>query len=129
MPYKHANYRGERRTKPEMQCIRDVADALDSTARFYRRSALRECDDYIEISCEKEALTGLIWDVASDYDVPVLPSKGMASLSAIHETVKTIENAWNVGKPTTIYLWRPRPNWRCYTCVYATAFCAVVRSS
>jgi hypothetical protein len=93
----------ETRRLRETETFDSVADALDSTARFYRRSALRECDNYIEIWCEKEALTGLIWDVASDYDVPVLPSKGMASLSAIHETVKTIERAWDAGKSTTIY--------------------------
>jgi hypothetical protein len=48
---------------------------------YYRRSALRECDSYIEIWSEKEALSGIIWEAASDYHVPVVVSKGMPSLT------------------------------------------------
>ena len=33
---------------------------------------------------EKEALSGIIWDAASDYDVPVIVSKGMPSLTQVY---------------------------------------------
>src|SRR6516162_1457218 len=58
------------------QTFDNISDALQDTAKFYRRSALRECSDYLEIWSEKEALAGIIYDVASDYDVPVVVSKG-----------------------------------------------------
>jgi hypothetical protein len=47
------------------QTFDGVADALEHTARFYRRSALDACSDYIEIWCEKDALAGIVWDSAS----------------------------------------------------------------
>jgi hypothetical protein len=81
----------------------NVADALNDTAKCYRRSALRESDVYIEIWSEKEALSGIIWDVASDYDVPVAVSKGMPSLSQIYISFTYIRAAWAAGKPSYIY--------------------------
>ena len=62
----------------------NISDALQDCAKYYRRSALRECNDYIEVWSEKEALAGIIWDEASEYDVPVLVSKGMPSLTQLH---------------------------------------------
>jgi hypothetical protein len=91
-----------RRTR-QTQTFDNVADAVRDTARFYRRSALRECKDYIEIWSEKEALSGIIWDVASEYDVPVIVSKGMPSLTQIHDTAVEIRRAAEAGKITYIY--------------------------
>lgn len=85
------------------QTFDTVADALDDTAKFYRRSALRECPDYVQIWCEKEALTGIIWDVASDYDVPVVPSKGMPSLTLVYDSFINIKRAHQAGKLSFLY--------------------------
>jgi hypothetical protein len=60
------------------QTFDNISDALQDTAKFYRRSALRECSDYLEIWSEKEALAGIIYDVASDYDVPRRRQQGYA---------------------------------------------------
>jgi hypothetical protein len=49
-----------------------VTDALEATAKFYRRSAVRDADDYLEIWCEKDALAGALWEVTSEYDVPLM---------------------------------------------------------
>ena len=59
----------------------NVGEALDDSARYYRRSALRESDVYIEIWSEKEALAGILYEAASKYDVPVVSSRGMPSIS------------------------------------------------
>jgi hypothetical protein len=91
-----------RRTR-QTRTFDSITDALENTAQFYRRSALRECGDYIEIWCEKEALAGLIWEEASDYDVPVLVSKGMPSLTQLIGTAHQISNAARHGKNTYIY--------------------------
>jgi len=80
-----------------------VTDALRDTAKFYRRSALRESDVYIEVWSEKEALAGIIWDAASEYDVPVEVSKGMPSLTQIWGTAVNVINAARAGKPSYIY--------------------------
>jgi hypothetical protein len=80
-----------------------AAHALRRTAEFYRRSALRECRSYIEIWCEKEALSGIIWDAASEYDVPVVVSKGMPSLTQVYGSFLNIRNAARAGKISYLY--------------------------
>jgi hypothetical protein len=109
-----------RRTKSEIDAIRtairdvlkadhpqtvrhSVSDALRHTAKFYRRSALDESDVYIEIWSEKEALAGIIWEAASEYDVPVEVSKGMPSLTQIWGTAVAVINAAKAGRQSYIY--------------------------
>jgi hypothetical protein len=85
------------------QTFDNVTDALHDTAKFYRRSALRESDVYIEIWSEKEALAGIIYEAASEYDVPVKVSKGMPSLTQIYGTAVAVINAARAGKQSYIY--------------------------
>jgi hypothetical protein len=80
-----------------------IQDALDNCAKFYRRSALREADDYLEIWCEKDALAGAIWEATSEYDVPLMVSRGMPSLTFLHSTAQAIEGAARAGKQSYIY--------------------------
>jgi hypothetical protein len=93
----------ESRRVRETQTFDSVRDALEDTAASYRRSALRNCQDYIQIWAEKEALTGIIWDVSSDYDVPVIPSKGMPSLTLIYRCFENIKRAARAGKQSYLY--------------------------
>ena len=81
----------------------NVVDALNHTKKHYRRSALNESDCYIEIWSEKEALAGIIYDAASEYDVSVEVSKGMPSLTQVWGTAVSIINAARRGKPSFIY--------------------------
>jgi hypothetical protein len=85
------------------QTFDNVTDAVNHTARFYRRSALQTCPDYIQIWCEKEALTGIIREAASEYDVPVIPSKGMPSLSLVFTCFSHIHPAARAGKHSYLY--------------------------
>jgi hypothetical protein len=80
-----------------------IVDAARHTAQFYRRSALHECPDYIEIWSEKEALAGVIADAASDYDVPVLVSKGMPSITQLWGSASHIYRAGEAKKQSYIY--------------------------
>jgi hypothetical protein len=81
----------------------NVEDAVAQTARFYRRSALAQSDDYVEIWLEKDALAGALWDVVSDYDVPLMVSRGMPSLTFLHGSACKIERAAEYGKRTYVY--------------------------
>jgi hypothetical protein len=81
----------------------NVADALQHSADYYRRSAPRECSDYLEIWSEKEALSGIIYDVASEYDVPVVVSKGMPSLTQVYTSFLSIKRAAKAGKISYLY--------------------------
>ena len=70
-----------------------VQDAIEHTAQFYRRSALAQSDSYVEVWCEKDALAGVMWDVTSDYDVPLMVSRGMPSMTFLHGSALEIRNA------------------------------------
>ena len=85
------------------QTFNSINDALEDTAKTYRRSALRDCASYVEIWCEKEALSGIIWDAASEYDVPVVVSKGMPSLTQVYASFQSIKRAARVGKCSYLY--------------------------
>ncbi len=81
----------------------NITDAAVYTAKFYRRSALAQSDDYLEIWCEKDALAGSLWDVTSDYDVPLMVSRGMPSLTFLYGSAQEIQRAAQHGKRSYIY--------------------------
>jgi hypothetical protein len=93
----------ESRHTRQTRTFDSVTDALNDTARFYRRSALRASSVYVEIWSEKEALSGIIWDVASDYDVPVVVSKGTPSLTQLWGSFQNIAAALDADKPSYLY--------------------------
>lgn len=81
-----------------------MAAAVEDTATFYRKSALRESPAYIEVWVEKDALSGIMWDATSAYDVPLLSSKGMPSLTFLHSTAVQIRHEWETRqRPSYIY--------------------------
>jgi hypothetical protein len=77
-----------------------VEEALEDTRRHYRRDYWRELDDYVEVWLEKDALAGVIFDVTDEWGVPLMVTRGFASLSYIHNAAKEIEC---LAKPTHIY--------------------------
>jgi hypothetical protein len=81
----------------------DIADAIENTAKFYRRSALAQSPDYLEMWCEKDALSGVLWDVTSEYDVPLMISRGMPSLTFLFTSACAISEAYEQGKDAFIY--------------------------
>ena len=86
-----------------MRTYNSIEHALEETAKFYRRSALEQSDDYVEIWVEKDALAGVMWDVTSDYDVPLMVSRGMPSLTFLHGSALAIRRAEERGKTSYIY--------------------------
>jgi hypothetical protein len=60
----------ESRQRSALRSFDNVSDALEDTARYYRRNAMRECHHYIEVWVEKQALSGIVWSAAGTYGVP-----------------------------------------------------------
>ena len=83
----------ESRRRQVTQTYDNLTEAVEDCARFYRRSALKQADDYLEIWCEKDALSGLLWEVTSDYDVPLMVSRGMPSLTFLYGTACAVKRA------------------------------------
>jgi hypothetical protein len=91
------------RRRRENQTFNSIADAARETAQFYRRNALHACPNYIEVWSEKEALAGVIESAAEDYDVPIIVSKGMPSITQLYGSAREIARAGAANKRTYIY--------------------------
>ena len=77
-----------------------IEEALRETSRHYRRDYWRELDDYVEVWLEKDGLAGVLFGVTDAWGVPLMVTRGFASLSYIHNAADAIER---VAKPTSIY--------------------------
>ena len=75
-------------------------EALSARARFYRKQLWQNQAHYVEIWCEKDALAGVIYEVTEEFDVPLMVTKGYASLSYLHEAAEAIANQ---RKPAFLY--------------------------
>jgi hypothetical protein len=77
-----------------------LSDALNDTARLYRRALWRDSDVYLEIWSEKDAITSVVNIVTDEWDVPLLIARGYASASFLWEAAGQIKE---VGKDAVIY--------------------------
>jgi hypothetical protein len=77
-----------------------IEDALANTAQFYRKALWQDINRYVEIWLEKDALAGVVVPITSAFDVPLMVSRGYASLSFLHSAAEHIEE---IDKPTFIY--------------------------
>jgi hypothetical protein len=82
------------------RCHDSLAEAIAETARFYRRDALSRADRYVEVWLEKDALSGVVYEATSGFDIPLMVARGFASLSFLHSSVEYIRAE---SRPTTIY--------------------------
>lgn len=73
---------------------------LQESADFYRRSLWNEQNSYVEIWLEKDALSGVLYQVTSRWDVPLMVTRGYASLSFLAASAEAIEAQ---GKPAFLY--------------------------
>jgi hypothetical protein len=78
----------------------DVEQALRRTAETYRRSVWDNQDVYVEIWLEKDALAGVLYEVTQEWDVPLMVTRGYASLSYLHGAAEAIAAE---GKPAFLY--------------------------
>jgi hypothetical protein len=77
-----------------------IEAALEDTARLYRKALWDDLDCYAEVWLEKDALSGVVYPVTAEYDVPLMVARGYASLSFLHSAAEYIEE---LDKPTYIY--------------------------
>jgi hypothetical protein len=77
-----------------------VEEALNETARLYRKALWTDAGAYVEIWLEKDALSGVLYPVTSIYDVPLMVARGYASLSFLHSAAEYIND---LDVPAYIY--------------------------
>jgi hypothetical protein len=78
----------------------DGAAALHNTALMYRRALWIDEPVHVEIWTEKDAIRGVLYPVTSEYDVPLMISRGFSSETFLHETAEVINGD---GKRAVIY--------------------------
>jgi hypothetical protein len=79
---------------------RGIGEALRETAEYYRKDFWVDAKSYVEVWIEKDALSGVIDPVTREFDVALMPARGYASLSFLHEAAEDISSC---GKPTYIF--------------------------
>jgi len=75
-------------------------EAVRTVAAHYRKALWADAEEYVEIWLEKDALASVVLDVTVENDVPLMVSRGYASISFLHEAAALIND---IGKPTFIY--------------------------
>jgi hypothetical protein len=64
-----------------------IEQALEETARTYRKALWADTNDYLEIWCEKDALAGVIYPVTERFDVPLMVTRGFSSETFAFEAI------------------------------------------
>lgn len=77
-----------------------LGDMLDQQQRFFRRAIWEDQDAYVEVWLEKDALAGVVYQVTAEYDVPLMVTRGFASLSFLHNAACDMDDE---DKPVHIY--------------------------
>jgi hypothetical protein len=77
-----------------------LESCLRRTAETYRRSLWDAMPAYVEVWLEKDALAGVLYNVTSQWDVPLMVTRGYPSLSYLFEAAEAIKAK---QKPTYIY--------------------------
>ena len=90
----------ETRWQRKPRSFNGAQQALEDTARLYRKSLWADADAYVEVWIEKDALSGVVYPVTAAYDVPLMSARGYASLSFLYGVVDYIKD---VDLPTYIY--------------------------
>jgi len=78
----------------------NLEEMLTITAKCYRKSLWMDMGVNVEIWLEKDALSGVLYDVTAEWDVPLMVTRGYPSLSFLHEAGQGLERS---GKPAYIY--------------------------
>jgi hypothetical protein len=81
-----------------------TADALQQTARTYRRNLWRSQDVRIEIWLEKDALASLISGTTYAWGVPLMVSRGQSSDTYVYHAAQEAKRAWSeAGAKTQVF--------------------------
>jgi hypothetical protein len=67
-----------------------ISDLLEEAAALYRRNLWRDSGCYVEVWLEKDALSGVVYPVTERWDVPLMVSRGYASLSFLQSAAEQI---------------------------------------
>jgi hypothetical protein len=82
-----------------------LKDLLLTTLATYRKSVWNDVDAYVEIWLEKDALAGALYEVTSEWDFPLMVTRGYPSISYLYEAALSIRGT---EKPAYLYYFGDR---------------------
>jgi len=68
--------------------VNGVDDALEDTINHYRLDRQKGQDSYIEVWCEKDALSGILSKVTEKYHIKLMVNRGYSSATAMYKASK-----------------------------------------
>ena len=90
--------------------LADLGEVIEETLVGYRRDYWQDQPHYVEIWCEKDAVTGSIEEIREEYGLSVEAIRGFNSTSNVHAAATRLYQQQRAGKKITIlYLgdWDP----------------------
>lgn len=78
--------------------VLDIPDAINDTIKQYRLDRQYNQDNYIEVWVEKDALSGVLKRVTSEYHVNLMVNRGYSSITAMHDAYNRFARAERMGQ-------------------------------
>lgn len=78
----------------------NLATMMERSQELYRRALWNDQDAYVEVWLEKDALSGVLYDVTEQWDVPLMVTRGYPSFSFIASAAQAIAQQ---DKPVHLY--------------------------
>jgi len=73
--------------------VEDIPDAINDTISQYRLNRMAGQKNYIEVWCEKDALSNVLYRVTKKYHVRLMVNRGYSSCTAMHDAYKRFVSA------------------------------------
>jgi hypothetical protein len=83
-------------------CNESVQQAIEDAARTFRLDRQEDQQNVVEIWVEKDALSSILYRVASKYHIKLVVNKGYSSSTAMYEAYERFVEYFEQGKHVTI---------------------------
>lgn len=70
-----------------------VSDAIDTITQVFRLDRQTRQNTYIEVWCEKDALSNVLYRVTGRYSIPMMINRGYSSCTAMHDAYERIRDS------------------------------------
>ena len=84
--------------------VHNIADALEDTLRAYRLNRMEDQPNYVEVWCEKDALSNVLYRVTSKYGIRLMVNRGYSSCTAMHDAYERFTEENDADRMAILYL-------------------------
>lgn len=85
------------------QSFDNMQDMLEDSIDLYRRALWRDQSDYVEVWLEKEALSGVMYPITAQWDVPLMVTRGYPSFTYLAQAAEAILHQVGAHKRPHLY--------------------------